>query len=1070
MKKILNFLWNNPLYVCTLFLLIFIPLYPKLPLVDIKNTWVYIRAEDFAVIVVLALWLFLLFKRKITFKTPLTLPIIIFWVIGAISTIHGVILIFPQAPNVFPNVAFLAFLRHIEYMSLFFIAFSCLKDRKLLPGVITVLSITFILIVLYGLGQKYLGFPAYLTMNEEFAKGTPIRLSQLSRVPSTFAGHYDLAAYLVLTIPILASLIFGVRNWFLRAFFIVAVVLGFGLLLLTVSRISFLVLFIALLIVLFLHNKKIVFLSIPVILVAGFLFAGSQPALFSRFGNTVKEVSVLVDAKTGTAVGHIDYKPLKNFENKFVSQRKIGDNGQIYTEPIDENNTSRASPSSILSLDRLPAQVPVVSDVNLSTGENLPSGTGYINLPLSPVIRKLKYFFYEKSKDEGVNESSQVFVFHGDFLVKRASAYDLSFTTRFQGEWPNAILAFNRNILIGSGYGSVSLAVDNNYLRMLGEVGLLGISSFFIIFISLGIYIKKLLPDIKSKIERSFIVGFIGGLIGLFLNAIFIDVFEASKVAFSLWILTGIVLGLLIAQRVDKIDLLKELKGVLTSTTAIIVYLFIVAFFIFSSSLNNFFVADDFTWFRWATDCSSRANNCLSIDTVVNYFTQADGFFYRPATKVYFLLMHSVFWLNQVAYHAVSILLHFIVVILFFLLAKKILRDLPLAVIASFLFLLMSGYSEAIFWISSTGYLFNAVFILLALLFFTLWDEKKKVIFFILSLSSMLLALFFHELGIVAPVLIILYKFIKEENFSFKSLKQYQYLFLLIPNLVYLILRFFASSHWFSGDYSYNLLKLPFNIVGNILGYITLVILGPVALSPYQGIRLFLRENVVIAAVLTVVIIILGVILRRKVFGLLGKSERKVVAFGFLFFVISLAPFLGLGNMTSRYSYLASLGILLIIALFIKKSYSYLQSYGKEISALTVTLLLAVFFLWHIIAVQQIHLDWAGAGEKSKRFFTSVDALYSDYWSKEQVELHFVNIPIRYGEAWVFPVGLSDAIWFAFENKNIKVFTHGSLEEAFRQAEDSYLRPVFIFKDDGSLEEASRPQSPATFDNTNKIN
>src|SRR3990167_9127949 len=272
MKKILNFLWNNPLYVCTLFLLIFIPLYPKLPLVDIKNTWVYIRAEDFAVIVVLALWLFLLFKRKIILKTPLTLPIIIFWLIGAIATIHGVVLIFPNVPNVFSNVAFLAFLRHIEYMSLFFIAFSCLKDRKLLPGVITVLSITFILIVLYGLGQKYLGFPAYLTMNEEFAKGTPIRLSQLSRVPSTFAGHYDLAAYLVLTIPILASLIFGLKNWLLKFILLAGVILGFGVLFITVSRVSFFVLFIALFIVLYLQNKKLIIYFLPFVAILAIFF------------------------------------------------------------------------------------------------------------------------------------------------------------------------------------------------------------------------------------------------------------------------------------------------------------------------------------------------------------------------------------------------------------------------------------------------------------------------------------------------------------------------------------------------------------------------------------------------------------------------------------------------------------------------------------------------------------------------------------------------------------------------------------------------------------------------------
>ena len=60
-------------------------------------------------------------------------------------------------------------------------------------------------------------------MNEEFAKGIPITLSQLSRVPSTFAGHYDLAAYLALMIPILASLVFGFKNWFTKIFLLICI-------------------------------------------------------------------------------------------------------------------------------------------------------------------------------------------------------------------------------------------------------------------------------------------------------------------------------------------------------------------------------------------------------------------------------------------------------------------------------------------------------------------------------------------------------------------------------------------------------------------------------------------------------------------------------------------------------------------------------------------------------------------------------------------------------------------------------------------------------------------------------
>ncbi len=1059
MKKIYHFVRNNLLYLCTLFLLIFIPLYPKLPLFDIRNTWVYVRAEDFVVIFVIALWSFLLFKRRVSFKTPLTLPILIFWIIGAVATIHGVVLIFPEISNVFPNVAFLGFLRHIEYMSLFFISYSAMKDKKLLPAVIFTLVLTFFLVSLYGIGQKYLGFPAYLTMNEEFAKGIPIRLSQLSRVPSTFAGHYDLAAYLVLVIPILASLIFGFKNWFLKFILLTGVILGLVVVFMTVSRVSFFVLFIALFIVLYLQNKKLIIYFLPFVAVLAIFFFSSQSALFSRFGDTVKEVNVLVDAKTGKEIGHIKYVPLENFKNKSISQRRIGENGQIYTEPIKQDENSNASPSSLLSLNRLPPRVPAVSDVNLSTGENLPQGTAYINLALAPVIKKLGYFFYEKSKSSD-SQSSEAFVFHGDFLIKKASAYDLSFTTRFQGEWPNTLKIFKRNIFLGSGYGSVSLAVDNNYLRMLGETGALGITAFFAIFLSFGIYIKKILPNVESKTTKSFILGFIAGFTGLALNATLIDVFEASKIAFTLWILAGVILGTLVLYQKEKIDLLGELKNAATSTYAIVFYLVLLTILIFLPMVNNFFVGDDFTWLRWASECTRNAqNNCMSLlDTVANYFTQADGFFYRPGTKIYFLLMHQVFWFNQIAYHAVSIFLHFAVAVLFFFMANKILRDKYLSLFASFLFLLMSGYSEAVFWISATGYLFNAFFALLSILLFMSWEEKRKNIFYILSLISLTLALLFHEIGVIVPVLIILVKLFNEEKINLRKILNLRHALLFVPVLFYLLLRFSAQSHWFNGDYSYNIIKLPFNLVGNILGYFSLTVFGSISMPLYQILRNLLRDNILIAGLLILAIFCI-VFFLAKTLRDIDKKELRIVVFGFLFFIISLIPFLGLGNITSRYSYLASLGIIIIFVVLIKKLYLYLEGYGREIALAGITLIVAVFSLWHIIQVQQIYQDWHGAGDKSKNFFTSINGLYSDFWSQGPVDLHFVNVPIRTGEAWVFSVGLKDAMWFAFQNNNLKIYTHSVPKEAFDQgAGGTATSSVFIFKDDGTLKEVFPPK------------
>src|SRR3989344_1111191 len=146
---------KNILFVLTLFLLAFIPLYPKKPLIDIVNTWVYIRAEDFVVALVLFVWVILLFQKKVTLKSPLTMPILLYWAAGAIATMHGILIIFPTSADIFSNVAFLSYLRHIEYISLFFISWAAIKDKRQLPIVIWIVVLTLLGVIAYGLGQKY---------------------------------------------------------------------------------------------------------------------------------------------------------------------------------------------------------------------------------------------------------------------------------------------------------------------------------------------------------------------------------------------------------------------------------------------------------------------------------------------------------------------------------------------------------------------------------------------------------------------------------------------------------------------------------------------------------------------------------------------------------------------------------------------------------------------------------------------------------------------------------------------------------------------------------------------------
>ena len=135
-----------------------------------------------------------------------------------------------------------------------------------------------------------------------------------------------------------------------------------------------------------------------------------------------------------------------------------------------------------------------------------------------------------------------------------ALKYGLSLAIRLDTLWPNAIKGFMKNPLLGSGYATLNKetayhfteaeSTDNNYLRILGETGLLGFLTFFgIIFISLR-YSFKYIFD-KDKLKASLAIGLVAGSIGLMANASYIDVYAASKVAFTYWGIVGVILAVL---------------------------------------------------------------------------------------------------------------------------------------------------------------------------------------------------------------------------------------------------------------------------------------------------------------------------------------------------------------------------------------------------------------------------------------------------------------------------------------------------------------------------------------------
>ena len=1022
----------------------FIPLYPKLPLVDVRNTWVYIRAEDFILFLVLIVYIYCFIKKKATLQTPLTLPILAFWIIGGLATIHGVLLFFPTLPNVFPNVALLSYARHIEYLSLFFVAFAGMRKKEFLRPVIVVITLVFIAACLYGLGQKYAQLPAFLTMNEEFAKGIPIQLSALGRVPSTFAGHYDFAAYLALITPLFAALFFGVKNKLLKLFFAGTILLGLLLMFMTVSRVSFFAVVVAIAFVVFIMKRKLVLLSIPVVIVLVVLITFSQSSLFARFGNTVKTVDVLVNGKTGAAVGNVVYVPVSYLYDKEVKLQRIDDEQRLIKAikgDVEEATISATTKKLPLPYELLPedAIIPLVKASNISTGETLPQGTGYINLSLSPVKNRVGDFYYELSPNVSANE---VVNLHGNFLIKQASAYDLSFTTRFQGEWPHALEAFSRNIFLGSGYGSVSLAIDNNFLRMLAEIGLFGTVSFIMLFVIVGIYAYKTYKYIDSKLVRAFVVGVCAGIIGLSLNATLIDVYEASKVAFVLWMLIGITLATITLESSKKINLKDELLSFAVSPLAMVLYLSVVCGFLYTPIISQFFTLKDFNIFYQAISCKD-SSTCSFVPKLISYFVGSGE---SPLTTLYFSSMYKFFWLNQVVYHLTSILVNLIMALLVFVFARRILKNSTLSLFAGFIFLISAATFQYTSSISTIGIVLSSVFTLSGFLLYVRWEEKRNMFVVSATLVSGVLAILFGVIGVILPLLILLYSFVINRNKE-RVLSSVFFWIVSLPAIVFAGTRIVGYLQQLNIA---SLIATPWILFVNTLFSIPVIVLGESA----NGIvlKLYSLSNTTQMVLSLGVLVLVGVgfylVTKKK---LLKHKTARLITFIGLFFIITTLPFGITRDVFVQSTYMSIVAWCLLLPLIFYGLYAYLKDNGRLIAVGFLTVGVVTYSLLQLIQVQGSFKDNHTSSESVKNFLVSIDSLYSNEWSSGPVNFYFLNTPQDFMQTSESQSSIASVLWLIYKNPNLTVTVSQDATSARGAAQLVPNSYIFQFDNDTSV-------------------
>jgi hypothetical protein len=537
-SQILSWLDDHILLILAGFLIAFIPLYPKLPLFEaIPGYIVRVRLEDVFVLFAALVWLIQALRQKIRWRSIVFWLIALYAVSGLLSILSAIFLIHTvplQTIHIAKTV--LHFFRYMEYFSLFLITFSAIRSKKDVQILVNIFIFTMLAVAVYGYGQKYHYWPVYSTMNREFSKGMRLYLTEHARVQSTFGGHYDLAAYLVILLNLTLALAFKHNQVWQKIYYYGVHLVGLWLLLMTASRTSFIAYLFGALVVIVLVAKEQkgwwpqlrwgIGRFISLILISGIMLLAFGDDMHERFLHVIKAYPQVYQVYISAA----------EFGEESVEKIAVVTGLKQEKKPPPENS---------LSLDEVLTETdqrPVSEKPDEDTSKSRPDDV-YVDVPVTEKVAT-------KSAD---GTTSYTYVQKDRTWSDNALRYGLSTAIRLDTLWPNAVQGFLKNPLLGSGYATLNKetvyqfteaeSTDNNFLRTLGETGLLGFVSFYGIIL-VSIYLAYKFHEVDQTYTSAISVGFIGASLGLLLNAAYIDVFAASKVAFTYWAVTGLVLGL----------------------------------------------------------------------------------------------------------------------------------------------------------------------------------------------------------------------------------------------------------------------------------------------------------------------------------------------------------------------------------------------------------------------------------------------------------------------------------------------------------------------------------------------
>ncbi|MDA1317243.1 MAG: O-antigen ligase family protein [bacterium] len=490
LKTLLQWLDKHLLTILVIGFIFIIPLYPKLPFKMINYTYVAVRLEDFYMVIISLVYFIQFLRKKVTVPWGMLMLCGAYWISVFVSYLYGY---FIQESIAINHLGFLHSLRRIEYMAIFFIVYTTIRSKKDFYTYINLIFMVLFIVGVYGFGQRFAGWPAVQTMNPEFAKGYFLVLESWARISSTFAGHYDLGGYLILLMPIIIGCYIATNKKVYFALFTVALMA----LILSASRASYLA-YAVTMIPFLIYVRKFKVLIVIIALTA--ILTPLSDNLTSRISRTFQQTQIFVNPESGDVI---------------VPRVKRADTLPPGDYGINSITTGGAIPLVEVDSKAVEETKALIKNSVLEEAER--NNTTLTTEETNAMVNEI----------------------FGTYVPVNKNLLDISISTRFQVAWPRAIAAFIRNPLLGTGPSSLGEATDGDYLRWIGELGLLGTTTFLAILGTIFIKVWKATKLMTRKMQYLY-YGFLFGIAGVFFNAGYIDLFEASKLAYTFWLVAGV--------------------------------------------------------------------------------------------------------------------------------------------------------------------------------------------------------------------------------------------------------------------------------------------------------------------------------------------------------------------------------------------------------------------------------------------------------------------------------------------------------------------------------------------------